>query len=90
MEIGTAVAAFSSEYVPTLLILDSFAAMLDNAHLIEATTLLSSETKRFQTIMAIPSRDIDYNKLSAAGANLFYLTGNIPRVTISTSQEVGS
>ena len=87
MDIAMAVAEITSAYSPTVLVLDSVPAHLDNTHLIEVVQMLSARSKSFQSILTIPTRKIVYDELLNAGANLFFLKGKTPNVTVTSVQE---
>jgi hypothetical protein len=83
MSIGIAIAQFSARYMPTVFVLDELAVSLDNSGLQDAVDRLSNSDINFQTIIAIPTREIDYSALIHLGGSVVWLDGKIPSVSIA-------
>jgi hypothetical protein len=84
--LAAALAGFYSTYSPTVLVLDSVAVRMDNPGLISAVQYLSRADLTFQTVIAIPSRQIDYNLLTQAGARVAWTSGKSPNVQIESAR----
>ncbi|MCJ7796109.1 MAG: hypothetical protein MUQ56_04990 [Thermoleophilia bacterium] len=85
IEIAMALAAFLSEYSPTVLILDELATFVDDIRLQSTIERLCTDAMRFQTIVALPdegARTVRHETLSSAGASPIWLEGEPPMVKI--------
>jgi len=82
VEIAIAIAAFFSQYTPTVLVLDDVVGDLDDSGLQSTIEWLGTREMNFQTIVTVPQRAIDYAALFDAGAYIVGLEGRAPSVEI--------
>ena len=82
IEIATGLARFSASYMPTALILDQIATPLDDSILRGVVERAASRDVNFQTIIAIPASNSNYDPFAAAGATVVWLRGKPPAVKI--------
>ena len=82
IELAAAMAHFSSQYTPTLLVLDGGVHTLDQSNLSRYATAFSSSRNRFQTVMVLPNPPKDLSALHWAGWQVARLEGIRPVVTI--------
>ena len=82
VEIAIAIAAFFSQYTPTVLVLDDVVGDLDDSGLQSTIEWLGTREMNFQTIVTVPQRAIDYAALFVAGAYIVGLEGRAPSVEI--------
>ena len=81
--IAIAFARFSARYMPTLFVLDGImAAQLDSNSLLATVERLAAPDITFQTILIVPTRQIDHELLTLHGGTMVWLEGKKPNVTI--------
>jgi len=83
MEFATAAARVSGRYTPTLLILDGCPLILFDGIFDFYSHHLLDPDNQFQTIMCIPSRNLDLDSLRWKGWEVMRTSGRIPQIVVT-------
>lgn len=88
MAIGLALARFWSRHMPTVLVFSHLA--MDLQGIKDWANRLSATDDQFQTIIELPMEPDDFCELNLIGAELVYLEGKPPNVTIQQAGQSSS
>ena len=89
VEVAIAIAAFFSQYTPTVLVLDEVVSDIDDLGLHSTIVRLCAAEVGFQTVVTLPQRALDHKALFRAGASIVRLEGEPPSVEIKQTSGRG-
>jgi hypothetical protein len=90
IELASAAARTYARYAPTLLILDSSLGIFSEEWFKFYANHFSDTSSLFQTVVVIPTRDLDTEKLQWQGWEIIRTRGSIPDVTVEQTIRVGA
>jgi len=85
IELATAAARIYAKHMPTLLIFDSSITIFFETWFEFYASHFSDPNSLFQTIVVVPTRDLDVGKLKWLGWEIVRTRGSVPEITIEQS-----